>query len=95
MGKNREAAASPALRQLQQELQQMNLALRNAYDKFDYVTDPQLVEASIYEIESLKARCGYLLRCIKEQLEAQCVSAADESACLAAVSAKGGPVCPS
>lgn len=94
MGKNREAAASPALRQLQQELRQMNLALRNAYDKFDYVTDPQLVEASIYEIESLKARCGYLLRCIKEQLEAQSASG-EETACLAAASVKGGPVCPS
>lgn len=94
MGKNREAAASPALRQLQQELRQMNLALRNAYDKFDYVTDPQLVEASIYEIESLKARCGYLLRCIKEQLETQS-ACAGEPPCLAAASAKGGPVCPS
>lgn len=42
-------------------------ALKCAYDKFNYVTEPELIEASIYEISALKARYSYLLRCIKEQ----------------------------
>ena len=52
---------------LREELQQTNVALTCAYDKFNYVTEPELIEASIYEISALKARYSYLLRCIKEQ----------------------------
>ena len=52
---------------LREELQQTNVALKCAYDKFNYVTEPELIEASIYEISALKARYSYLLRCIKEQ----------------------------
>ena len=48
---------------------------------------PELVEASIYEINALKARSDYLLRCIKTQL--------GEGPCVAASSVKGGTVCPS
>ena len=47
--KNKDTA-SPTLGDLRQELYQTNQALRNAYDKFNYVTAPELVEASIYEI---------------------------------------------
>jgi hypothetical protein len=52
--KNKDTA-SPTLGDLRQELYQTNQALRNAYDKFNYVTAPELVEASIYEINALKA----------------------------------------
>ena len=45
--KNKDTA-SPTLGDLRQELYQTNQALRNAYDKFNYVTAPELVEASIY-----------------------------------------------
>ena len=72
---------------LREELQQTNVALKCAYDKFNYVTEPELVEASIYEISALKARYSYLLRCIKTQL--------GEGPCVAASSVKGGTVCPS
>ena len=41
---------------LREELQQTNVALKCAYDKFNYVTEPELIEASIYEISALKAR---------------------------------------
>ena len=51
---------------LREELQQTNVALKCAYDKFNYVTEPELIEASIYEISALKSRCNYLLRRIKE-----------------------------
>lgn len=52
---------------LREELQQTNVALKCAYDKFNYVTEPELIEASIYEISALKARYSYLLRCIRSR----------------------------
>ncbi len=86
MEKKKNQAVSPTLEELRQELHQTNQALRNAYDKFNYVTAPELVEASIYEINALKARSDYLLRCIKTQL--------GEGPCVAASSVKGGTLCP-
>ena len=73
--------------QLQQELYEANRALRVAYEKFNYVSEPELVEACVYEISALKARYNYLLRCIKER------SAPAQPACVAAASVKGGPAC--
>lgn len=64
-GKEEKSGRFPTLEELRQELHQTNQALRNAYDKFNFVTAPELVEASIYEINALKARSDYLLRCIK------------------------------
>ena len=95
MEKKKNQAVSPTLEELRQELHQTNQALRNAYDKFNFVTAPELVEASIYEISALKARYSYLLRCIKEQEPA--ARSGDRTVSLAAVAAsagKGGPVCP-
>ena len=93
---------------LREELQQTNVALKCAYDKFNYVTEPELVEASIYEISALKARCNYLLRRIKElsgeavpsaipraqPVQAAAVASAPEGApCMAAGALKGGDTC--
>ena len=64
MGKTRINTAADDLRL---ELQDAALSLRCAYDRFNHVTDPELVEASIYEINSLQARYNYLLRQIKER----------------------------
>ena len=72
---------------LREELQQTNVALKCAYDKFNYVTEPELIEASIYEISARKARYSYLLRCIKAQL--------GQEPCAAAAAMKGGTACPS
>ena len=83
----KELPGRPALEELRQELHQTNQALRNAYDKFNFVTAPELVEASIYEINALKARSDYLLRCIKAQL--------GQEPCAAAAAMKGGTACPS
>ena len=58
MEKKKNQAVSPTLEELRQELHQTNQALRNAYDKFNFVTAPELVEASIYEINALKAQLG-------------------------------------
>ena len=49
MGKTRINTAADDLRL---ELQDAALSLRCAYDRFNHVTDPELVEASIYEINS-------------------------------------------
>ena len=94
---------------LREELQQTNVALKCAYDKFNYVTEPELIEASIYEISALKARCNYLLRRIKElsgeavpsaiprarpvQAAAAAASAPEEAPCMAAGAMKGGDTC--
>ena len=86
-GKKKKSGRSPTLEELRQELHQTNQALRNAYDKFNFVTAPELVEASIYEINALKARSDYLLRCIKAQL--------GQEPCAAAAAMKGGTACPS
>lgn len=56
----------PALRQLKQELLNTTQALKDAYIRFNLVCDSELIDASIYEISALKARCNYLLRRIKE-----------------------------
>ena len=95
MEKKKNQAVSPTLEELRQELHQTNQALRNAYDKFNFVTAPELVEASIYEINALKARSDYLLRCIKEQEPAaRAGGRTTVPAAVAASAGKGGPVCP-
>ena len=49
------------------ELDSINLQLKAAYDRFNYASEPELVDASIYEISALKSKYDYFLRCIKEQ----------------------------
>ena len=87
MGKRRTETHTNPDGQLQQELHSTALALKEAYEKFNYVSEPELVEACVYEISALKARYNYLLRCIKER------SAQAQPACVAAASLKGGPAC--
>ncbi|HZJ78253.1 MAG TPA: DUF2508 family protein [Clostridia bacterium] len=41
--------------------------LESAYTRFQFEEDEDLVEATIYEIESLKARYRYLIRKAKEK----------------------------
>ena len=74
MRKRTSVAASPAA-QVHRELQETALALRRAYERFDYACEPELVEASIYEISSLQAKYNYLLRAAKGDAP-QAVSAA-------------------
>ena len=58
-------------------------ALRRAYDRFNYVSDPELVESCVFEINSLQAKYNYLLRQAKIPAES----------CVAALSTGGGNVC--
>lgn len=99
----------PALRDLKQELLRTTDALKDAYTRFNCVCDSELIEASIYEISALKARCNYLLRRIKElsgeavpsaiprarpvQAAVAAASAPEETPCMAAGAMKGGDTC--
>ena len=87
MAKTKKDILWPTDKELRQELDQINRQLKEAYERFNYACEPELVEASIYEINALKARSDYLLRCIKTQL--------GEGPYVAASSVKGGTVCPS
>lgn len=51
--------------QLQDVLKETSLALQQAHDRFDFLTDPDLIEACIFEIQALSARHTHLLRQIK------------------------------
>ena len=88
MAKRRENTHDSARAQLQRELHATGQALREAYDKFNYVSEPELVEASVYEISALKARYSYLLRQVKE-------NDAAPTAYVAAGAMKGGRTCQS
>jgi len=70
--------------QLRRELQDTTQALRRAYERFDFACEAELVEASVYEINALKARYNYLIRRAKEQETAELRAAA---------SAEGGGPC--
>lgn len=98
-------SSDPAMRELERELQANTQALKDAYLRFDYVCDNDLVESCIFEINALKARSNYLLRQIK-QCSGQPVPSGipqavavpvpvQEAPCVAAGAMKGGEPCPS
>ena len=89
MAKRRQQTQDSARTQLQAELHTTGQALKEAYEKFNYVSEPELVEACVYEISALKARYNYLLRCIKER------DGETEGAFIAASATKGGRTCQS
>ncbi|MBQ7101250.1 MAG: DUF2508 family protein [Clostridia bacterium] len=49
------------------EIQDISRALERAYELFELQSDSDLVEATIFEIEALKARYRYMLALAKEQ----------------------------
>ena len=49
------------------EIQDISRALERAYERFELQSDSDLVEATIFEIEALKARYRYMLALAKEQ----------------------------
>ncbi|GEM_PF-122967 len=52
---------------LLEEIRGLNASIANAYNRFEYEEDDDLVEAAIFELEALKARYRYLIRLAKEQ----------------------------
>ena len=100
--KNQTATANSDLRmlELRQEIWDTAQELRHAYDRFDFVTYPVLIEAGIYDINALKSRYDFLLRKMKAMQglavrpEAPAPLRA-EPACMPAGNMNGGKSCPS
>lgn len=85
--------------ELRQELRQTGCALQRAYDKFNFVTEPDLIEASIYDINALRSRYDYLLRRLKvfsgQPVRPEIAPLPlKQAACVPAAGMKGGKQCP-
>ena len=57
--------SDPELDALKAALEAAREDLFLAYQEFDHAVDPELVEACVYQISAVKARCNYLIRRIK------------------------------
>ena len=62
----RRTAPRSEMQPLIDELDSSRSALACAYARFDESTEPELIEACVYEINAAQARYNYLLRRIKE-----------------------------
>ena len=60
-------ACDSAMQELFTELSDTRFALSQAYAFFNRVTEPELIDSSIFEINAVQARYNYLLRAIKER----------------------------
>ena len=108
MARKKKDTQQPNVASLTRELDTINAQLKEAYDRFNYTCESELIDACIYEIAALRARYTYVLRCIKElsggpkrpvpqaipvvKPVPPAVPAEDEAAAAAVM--KGGPVCP-
>lgn len=90
MAKTHIVRYTPTTEELKEDIRLTAQALRGAYDTFNFVTEPELVEAAIFEIRALNARYSYLLRRVKE-VSGESV----EPSCIAAGAMKGGTLCQS
>lgn len=48
--------------EIEKSLQETKILIAQAYAGFNAVSDPELVESYVYEIQALQARYSYLLR---------------------------------
>ena len=62
----RDVAREDTMQELFNELGDMRAALEDAYMRFNMTSEPELVEACVYEINAAQSRYNYLLRIIKE-----------------------------
>ena len=58
-------ASDPRLQELFTALSDTRFALAQAYDRFNAVCEPELVDSCVYEINAVLSRYNYLLRQIK------------------------------
>lgn len=72
---SKKSQPDPELLALKDALLDAQRELSCAYGQFNQALDPELVEACIYQISAVKARCNYLIRAIKAR-EPQAVIAA-------------------
>lgn len=52
---------------IQLELEKLKIELDSVYSVFENVTDPDLIDSSIYQLNSLQQRYRYLLRELKNK----------------------------
>lgn len=57
-------------RQLMEGMRDTRAQLNHAYAQFNFYSDPDLIDACVYEINALQSRYSYYVRQVK-QLEAQ------------------------
>ena len=63
----REVARDASMQDLFSELSDTRFALAQAYDRFNAVCEPELVDSGKYDIIAVLSRYNYLLRQIKER----------------------------
>ena len=63
----RAAARDDRMQELMSELSVLHGALEAAYMRFNAATEPELVDACVYEINAAQSRYNYQLRLIKER----------------------------
>lgn len=88
--------SDPEMASLLQEMAGLSEAMKDAYVRFNCVDDPDLIEATIFEINACKARYNYILRCVKAKNGvpmARPHAVQVPKVAVAAVSAEGGDVC--
>ncbi|WP_373601494.1 DUF2508 family protein [Paraclostridium bifermentans] len=49
------------------EIKKAQLEIKNAEKFFQYVSDPELVDVAIYDLEAKRSRYSYLIRIAKEK----------------------------
>jgi transposase InsO family protein len=52
--------------ELMRELQEVQKSLEQAYEKFSYVVEPELIDSCIYELNAGQMRYKFLLKQMKE-----------------------------
>ena len=62
----RDVAREDTMQELFNELGDMRAALEDAYMRFNMTSEPELVDACVYELNAALSRYNYLLRIIKE-----------------------------
>ena len=62
----RDMARNSELQELFDELTDKRTALEDAYMRFNTTTEPELVDACVYEINAAQSRYNYTFRLIKE-----------------------------
>ena len=76
----RSIPVDPELTALKAELAAAKDELALAYCRFNEAVDPELIEACIYQISAVKARCNYLIRAIKARESGALAAAGQEGA---------------
>ena len=63
----RGAAQDRRTRDLFSELSDLRMAVEDAYMRFNVTTEPELVDACVYEINAAQSRYNYMIRMIRER----------------------------